>query len=54
MTDSRMPPQYAVSEQDRTLHAGDMDLALRDPSDHLGSITEELRILARYRTEMPD
>ena len=54
MTDSRMPQQYAVSAQDRTLHAGDMDLALRDPSDHLGPITEELRILARYRTEMPD
>ena len=54
MTDSRMPPQYAVSEQDRTLHAGDMDLALRDPSDHFGPITEELRTLARYRTEMPD
>ncbi|WP_306006443.1 relaxase/mobilization nuclease domain-containing protein [Aquicoccus porphyridii] len=54
ITDSRMPPQYAVSAQDRTLHAGDMDLALRDPSDHLGPITEELRTLARYRTEMPD
>jgi type IV secretion system T-DNA border endonuclease VirD2 len=54
VTDSRKPPQYAVAEQDRTLHAGDMDLALRDPSEHLGPITEELRTVARYRTEMPD
>jgi len=54
VTDSRKPPQYAVAEQNRTLHAGDMDLALRDPSEHLGPITEELRTVARYRTEMPD
>tara|TARA_R110002110_G_scaffold350773_1_gene560775 strand:- start:27 stop:764 length:738 start_codon:yes stop_codon:yes gene_type:complete len=54
VTDGFKPPQYAVAEQDRTLHAGDMDLALRDPSEHLGPITEELRTVARYRTEMPD
>jgi type IV secretion system T-DNA border endonuclease VirD2 len=54
VTDSRKPPQYAVAEQNRTLHTGDMDLALRDPSEHLGPITEELRTVARYRTEMPD
>jgi len=54
VTDSRKPPQYAVAEQNRTLHAGDLDLALRDPSEHLGPITEELRTVARYRTEMPD
>ena len=54
MTVSHKPEGYAVEEKDRTLHAGDMDLALRDPMDHLGPITEELRTLARYRTEMPD
>jgi len=54
VTDGFKPPQYAVAEQDRTLHAGDIDLALRDPSEHLGPITEELRTVARYRTEMPD
>lgn len=54
VTDSRMPPKFAVAEQDRKLHAGDMDLALRDPSEPLGPITEELRTLARYRSEMPD
>jgi type IV secretion system T-DNA border endonuclease VirD2 len=54
ITDSRKPPQYAVAEQDRRLHAGDMDLALRDPSERLGPITEELRTVARYRAEMPD
>ncbi len=54
VTDGFKPPQYAVAEQDRTLHAGDMDLALRDPSEHLSPITEELRTVARYRTEMPD
>ena len=54
VTDGFKPPQYAVAEQDRTLHAVDMDLALRDPSEHLGPITEELRTVARYRTEMPD
>ncbi|WP_336421669.1 relaxase/mobilization nuclease domain-containing protein [Roseovarius sp. D22-M7] len=54
MTDSRKPPQFVVAEQDRTLHAGDMELALRDPSEPIGSITEELRTIALYRTEMPD
>ena len=53
ITDSRKPQEYAVDEKDRTLHAGDMDLALRDPSEDLGPITEELRTLALYRTEMP-
>ena len=54
ITDSRKPPEYAVAEQDRRLHAGDMDLALREPSQNLGLITEELRTVARYRAEMPD
>jgi type IV secretion system T-DNA border endonuclease VirD2 len=54
ITDSRKPPEYAVAEQDRRLHAGDMDLALREPSESLGRITEELRTVARYRAEMPD
>lgn len=54
VTDSRKPPEYVVEEKDRRLHAGDMDLALRDPSEHLGPITEDARTLARYRTEMPD
>jgi type IV secretion system T-DNA border endonuclease VirD2 len=54
ITDSRKPPEYAVAEQDRRLHAGDMDLALREPSESLGLITEELRTVARYRAEMPD
>lgn len=53
ITDSRKPQEHAVAEQDRTLHAGDMDLALRDPSEDLGRITEELRTMALYRTEMP-
>ena len=54
ITDSRKPQQFAVEEKDRTLHAGDMDLALRDPMQHLGLITEDDRTLARYRAEMPD
>lgn len=54
ITDSRKPQEFAVEEKDRTLHAGDMDLALRDPSQHLGPITEDMRTLALYRTEMPD
>ena len=54
ITDSRKPQEFAVEEEDRTLHAGDMDLALRDPSERLGPITEELRTIARYRAEMPD
>lgn len=54
ITDSRKPQEYAVEEKDRTLHAGDMDLALREPYDRLGPITEELRTVARYRAEMPD
>jgi type IV secretion system T-DNA border endonuclease VirD2 len=54
ITDSRKPQEYAVEEKDRTLHAGDMDLALREPYDRLGPITEEIRILALYRTEMPE
>lgn len=54
VTDSRKPPQYAIEEKDRTLHAGDMDLALRYPSEHLGPITEEARTIALYRSEMPD
>jgi type IV secretion system T-DNA border endonuclease VirD2 len=54
ITDSRKPQEFAVEEQDRRLHAGDMDLALRDPMQHLGPITEDVRTLARYRAEMPD
>lgn len=54
ITDSRKPQEFAVEEKDRRLHAGDMDLALRDPSQHLGPITEDERTLALYRTEMPD
>jgi type IV secretion system T-DNA border endonuclease VirD2 len=54
ITDSRKPQEYAVEEKDRRLHAGDMDLALRDPYDRLGPITEDMRTLALYRTEMPE
>ncbi len=54
ITDSRKPQEFAVEEKDRRLHAGDMDLALRDPSQHLGPITEDMRTIALYRTEMPD
>jgi type IV secretion system T-DNA border endonuclease VirD2 len=54
ITDSRKPQEFAVEEKDRRLHAGDMDLALRHPSDELGPITEDARTLARYRSEMPD
>jgi type IV secretion system T-DNA border endonuclease VirD2 len=54
ITDSRKPQEYAIEVKDRTLHAGDMDIALRDPYDRLGPITEELRTVARYRAEMPD
>lgn len=54
ITDSRKPQEYAVEEKDRTLHAGDMDLALREPYDRLGPITEDIRIFALYRTEMPE
>ncbi|OWV40331.1 MULTISPECIES: endonuclease, partial [Mameliella] len=53
ITISRKPQDYAVEAKDRTLHAGDMQLALKDPSDHLGPVTEEHRTLALYRTEMP-
>lgn len=53
ITDSRTPPSH-VAPADRRLHPGDMDLALRDPSDHLGPITEDMRTLARYRAEMPE
>jgi len=54
ITDSRKPQEFAVEEKDRRLHAGDMDLALRDPTQHLGPIMEDDRTLARYRAEMPD
>jgi type IV secretion system T-DNA border endonuclease VirD2 len=54
ITDSRKPQEYAVEEKDRTLHAGDMDLALREPYDRLGPINEDTRTLALYRTEMPE
>lgn len=54
ITDSRKPQEFAVEEKDRTLHAGDMDLALRDPMQHLGPISEDDRTFARYRAEMPD
>ena len=54
ITDSRKPQEFAVEEKDRRLHAGDMDRALRDPSEHLGPISEDARIVALYRTEMPD
>ena len=54
ITDSLKPQEYAVAENDRRLHAGDMDLALRDPSQQLGPITEGMRTLALYRAEMPD
>ncbi|WP_160144704.1 relaxase/mobilization nuclease domain-containing protein [Pseudogemmobacter humi] len=53
-TDFMRPPRHAVPENARTLHAGDMELAMRDPSERLGPITEEARTLARYRAEMPD
>lgn len=53
-TDFMRPPERAVPEHRRTLHAGDMELALSDPSERLGPITEEVRTLARYRAEMPD
>lgn len=53
-TDVMQPPKSAVRVADRTLHAGDMDLALRDPSERLGPITEETRTIARYRAEMPE
>jgi type IV secretion system T-DNA border endonuclease VirD2 len=43
ITDSRKPQEFAVEEKDRRLHAGDMDLALRDPMQHLGPITEDDR-----------
>ena len=54
ITDSHKPQEFAVDEKDRRLHAGDMDLALRDPMQHLGQITEDDRAFARYRAEMPD
>jgi type IV secretion system T-DNA border endonuclease VirD2 len=54
ITDSRKPQEFAVEEKDRRLHAGDMDLALREPYDRLGPITEDMRTLALYRTEMPE
>lgn len=54
ITDSRKPQEFAVEEKDRRLHAGDMDLALRHPSDDLGPIMEDARTVARYRAEMPD
>jgi len=53
-TGSRKPQEFAVEEKERTLHAGDMKLALRDPMQQLGPITEDDRTLARYRAEMPD
>lgn len=53
-TDLMRPPGHAVPEHRRTLHAGDMEIALRDPSERLGPITEEVRTMARYRAEMPD
>ncbi|MCA0206949.1 MAG: relaxase/mobilization nuclease domain-containing protein [Proteobacteria bacterium] len=53
ITVSRKPQEFAVEEKDRTLHAGDMELALRDPMQQLGPITEDVRTVARYRAEMP-
>ena len=52
-TDVIQPPATGVRAADRTLHAGDMDLAQRDPSIRLGPITEEARTMARYRAETP-
>ena len=53
-TDVMQLPKSGVREADRTLHAGDMELALRDPYDRQGPVTEDERIMARYRAEMPD
>jgi len=53
-SDMTPPPKSAISEWDRRLHAGDMDLALRDPSERLGAVTEADRTMARYRAEMPE
>lgn len=53
-TDVIRTPSSAVPERDRTLHAGDMELALRDPTERLGPITAEDRTMARYRAEMPE
>ena len=52
-TDVIQPPATGVRAADRTLHAGDMDLAQRDPSIRLGPITEEVREMARLRAETP-
>jgi type IV secretion system T-DNA border endonuclease VirD2 len=54
ITDSWKPQEFAVEAKDRRLHAGDMDLALRNPMLHLGPITEDDRTLSRYRAEMPN
>lgn len=51
---TREAPEHGVETKDRTLHAGDMELALRDPEDHLAPVTEEMRTVALYRTEMLD
>lgn len=52
-TDVIQPPATGVRAAHRTLHAGDMDLAQRDPSIRLGPITEEVREMARLRAETP-
>lgn len=53
-TDLMRGPRSFVAESNRTLHVGDMELALHDPYERLGPITEEARTMARYRAEMPD
>lgn len=52
-TDVIQPPATGVRAAHRILHAGDMDLAQRDPSIRLGPITEEVREMARLRAETP-
>ncbi|OWJ69498.1 endonuclease [Haematobacter massiliensis] len=52
-TDVMQSPATGVRAAHRTLHAGDMDLAQRDPSIRLGPITEEVREMARFRAETP-
>ena len=53
-SDMTPPPESAIAERDRKLHAGDMELALRDPDEHLGAVTVADRTMARYRAEMPE
>ncbi|WP_233589039.1 hypothetical protein [Falsigemmobacter faecalis] len=52
-TDLISAPKAAVQPEDRALHAGDLALALRHPTEELGPITEERRDLEKLKTEMP-